>query len=834
MAVWESADGDDAAGITGRLRQRGLSGVDEGEVSSVLEELARRDLVADRPHGGTPASVLHVARLGFDDPAQGSADFLLWALAVHAAVVPTDDIDTADVVVAHVRNGLEPSLDRLPGDSIGIAVTPGESPLQGAWDAVVHTGAGASADAIRVPPWTPLLYWWPGSDEPLSLRMLRQRRDVPGTARRAGWALYAHPGAPLDPALSARLHEIFGPPVDPDITADVAGLSKVVKGLQFVVSTGSGPDSLRVLLLAWLGGAVPVYCGPAAAVADLNPNAVVAAKQYAHPAHVADYLDWLLANDPAADVIRDEPLFYNNTPPKYARTETLGNRLWRLLAGEPDSGDIPVSGEPQRRATLTIGMATADDYDGVYFSIQALRLYHPDAIARCEFLILDNNPDGPCGEALRSLCDQVPACRYLPVTDQRGTAVRDRIFRAARTEYVLCLDCHVMLVPGALDRLLAYFEAHPDTRDLIQGPLLFDGLTSTASQFREEWRAGMYGVWDHDPSPPLADAEPFEIRLQGLGLFASRRDAWPGFNPDFRGFGGEEGYIHEKYRQRGHRTLCLPGLQWLHRFGRPRGVSYRIQWEDRIRNYLVGWRELGLDTTPVRDHFAAHVGPDIVWRVEQGLKIEASHPFWAFDAVFCINLDAHGHRWQAMQKRFRKLGAEERVRRFPGIETADNHHIGCMLSHRAILELARDSGWQSVLVFEDDVLFRNGALFYLQRSIAELGAVDWKVFYPGYMDWSRRSRGIPGREHLLDGRGVTTAHAVAYHRSMFDELLADLPSTIEECRNRIEAGDALDKWVIDQYLATLYDGIYLAEPAVATQMNLRPYLPPDERDDYPP
>ncbi len=832
MAVWESADGDDVAGIAVRLRQRGLAGVDEREIKSVLEALARRDLVADRARGGTPASVLHVACLGFDDPALGTPDFMLWALAVHAAVVPTTDIDIADVVVAHVRDGSEPPLDRIPEDSIRIAVTPGDARLPGAWDAVVRTGADAPVDALRVPPWAPLLHWWPGSDEPLSLRMLRQRRSVSGATRRAGWALYAHPGAPLDPALTARLHEIFGPPVEPNLAADFAGASKVAKDLQFVVSTGSGPDSLRILLLAWLGGAVPVFCGPAAAIADLNPNAVVAAEQYAHPAHVADYLDWLMAHDRAALVVREEPLFYNNTPPTYARTETLGNRLWQELAGQPESGDDRLSGEPQRQSLLTVGMATADDYDGVYFSIQALRLYHSEAVALCEFLVLDNNPDGPCGEALRSLCDQVPSCRYLPVTDQHGTAVRDRIFRAARTEYVLCLDCHVMLVPGALDRLLAYFQAHPDTRDLIQGPLVFDGLASTASQFREEWRAGMYGVWEHDPAPPDADAEPFEIRLQGLGLFASRRDAWPGFNPDFRGFGGEEGYIHEKYRQRGQRTLCLPGLQWLHRFGRPGGVPYRIQWEDRIRNYLIGWRELGLDTAPVRDHFAAHVGPEIVWRVEQGLKIEASHPFWAFDAVFCINLDAHGHRWQAMQKRFRKLGVEDRVRRFPGIATADNHHIGCMLSHRAILELARDSGWRSVLVFEDDVLFRNGALFYLERSIAELRTVDWRVFYPGYVDWSRRPRGIPGREHLLDGRGVTTTHAVAYHCSVFDELLTNLPATIEECRNRIEAGDPPDKWVIDRYLATLEDGIYLAHPAAATQMNLRPYLPPEERDDY--
>ena len=45
--------------------------------------------------------------------------------------------------------------------------------------------------------------------------------------------------------------------------------------------------------------------------------------------------------------------------------------------------------------------------------------------------------------------------------------------------------------------------------------------------------------------------------------------AWPGFPAAFRGFGGEEAYIHEKFRRAGGRRLCLPWLRWMHRFGRP-------------------------------------------------------------------------------------------------------------------------------------------------------------------------------------------------------------------------------------------------------------------------
>ena len=51
-------------------------------------------------------------------------------------------------------------------------------------------------------------------------------------------------------------------------------------------------------------------------------------------------------------------------------------------------------------------------------------------------------------------------------------------------------------------------------------------------------------------APRMQNAAPFEMGMQGLGVFACRKAAWPGFNPRFSGFGGEEGYIHEKIRRK--------------------------------------------------------------------------------------------------------------------------------------------------------------------------------------------------------------------------------------------------------------------------------------------
>lgn len=281
--------------------------------------------------------------------------------------------------------------------------------------------------------------------------------------------------------------------------------------------------------------------------------------------------------------------------------------------GRPTSASTRSYPAPERSTRqfspfMTIGMATYDDYDGVYFSLQAIRFYHPEILEAVEFVVIDNHPNGPCGAAIKDLEKHVPNLRYIPAADVTGTAVRDRVFSEAGGEFVLCMDCHVLFAPGSLAKLIDYFRMVPSSIDLIQGPLIYDDLATISTHWSEGWRAGMFGHWEKDDAGLDPDGLPFAIPLQGLGVFACRRQAWPGFNPAFRGFGGEEGYIHERFRQAGGRALCLPSLRWLHRFGRPMGTHYPNKWEDRIRNYLIGFDEIGWDTAEMQEHFREQLG----------------------------------------------------------------------------------------------------------------------------------------------------------------------------------------------------------------------------------
>jgi hypothetical protein len=83
-------------------------------------------------------------------------------------------------------------------------------------------------------------------------------------------------------------------------------------------------------------------------------------------------------------------------------------------------------------------------------------------------------------------------------------------------------------------------------------------MQNISTHFDPVWRDSMYGVW-------ATDKEGFGNKRDHL-IYPCREweflDARPTIglkiNKNFRGFGGEEGYIHEKFRQNGRKRQCVP------------------------------------------------------------------------------------------------------------------------------------------------------------------------------------------------------------------------------------------------------------------------------------
>jgi hypothetical protein len=409
-------------------------------------------------------------------------------------------------------------------------------------------------------------------------------------------------------------------------------------------------------------------------------------------------------------------------------------------------------------------MATHGDYDGVWFTIQAIRMYHREALDDLSFVVIDNDPEGPTSTALREIGNWVPRYQYVSFGGYSATAVRDLVFREADADVVCCVDSHVLLAPGALQALRDWFDAHPDSIDLLQGPMLHDNLEvgRAVTHLEPTWGAGMYGQWARDARLEDPDCEPFEIAMHGLGVFACRRSAWPGLNARLRGFGAEEGYLHELFRRRGGRVLCHPRLGWAHRFSRPLGISYPNRWEDRIRNYLVAWGELGWDAAPIEAHFLELLSSQFdVRALLATVREQVEHPLSAFDAVFCLagvgGCDAHAH----------PLGIAWRVERRAPDEALEGERRRLAGWHDA-LAAAIARGYRHVLLLD-----RGSG----PQTMADVDSQAWE------RPWDLCLLALANPPEMQAPHGFTTAGglamaglAVGVHARAFGRILADLGS----------------------------------------------------------
>ncbi len=437
-------------------------------------------------------------------------------------------------------------------------------------------------------------------------------------------------------------------------------------------------------------------------------------------------------------------------------------------ASTTQSFPIPAPTPKKENRKLTIGMATYDDFDGVYFSVQALRMYHPEVTEETEIIVVDNHPAGAASKPLKNL-EQIPGYRYIPFHRFNSTAVRDLIFREANADFVLCMDSHVLIQPGALAKLLDYYDQHPQTEDLLHGPMFSESLNSVLTHFKPTWGAGMYGQWGSDERGKDAENEPFEIQMQGLGLFTCRKAAWPGFNPRFLGFGGEEGYIHEKIRQQGGKVFCIPFLRWLHRFARPTGVQYPLNWKDRIRNYYIGFTELGLDTEPVDTHFSEHLGKDSFAVIKDKIMSELNNPFTYFDAIYLVSTDSQAEIERDLKQQLEAVGIINRIRRISSTEISENNDIDRIQLHHKVIEEATLFDLENVLIVETDV--DKDSISTMADNIETLKKNDWTVFYPGL------EQAITASPIDLDSfaHNPLPANIIAYHSRAFRTLLECLP-----------------------------------------------------------
>ena len=211
---------------------------------------------------------------------------------------------------------------------------------------------------------------------------------------------------------------------------------------------------------------------------------------------------------------------------------------------------------------LTIGSATYDDFEGVYFTYMSIQLACIDRLDELDLVIIDNNPESAEGKATADFCSKAKI-RYFAEPIPRSTAIRDRIFRVAEAPFCVSIDPHVLFEPATIPRLIEFAQNEGlETANLFQGAMLYDYLDpegDVSTHFEPVWRENMYGIWGCDKRAKDKEAKPFEIPMKVLVSLLAERTLGRVSRLFFKGLGEKRGIYMKNLDKQGIAPCCSLG-----------------------------------------------------------------------------------------------------------------------------------------------------------------------------------------------------------------------------------------------------------------------------------
>lgn len=179
-----------------------------------------------------------------------------------------------------------------------------------------------------------------------------------------------------------------------------------------------------------------------------------------------------------------------------------------------------------------------------------------------------------------------------------------------------------------------------------------------------------------------------------------------------------------------------------------------------------------------------------------------------FDAAFVINVDGHTERWQRVSAELSRIGIE--CERFSAIvpdsrsAMLDATEIGCSLSHCAVVKIAKRRGYNTILILEDDVVFRPDFSSSWLSIVNDLAKIPFDLFY--FYDWERVEQ-CSMKSKLVRTDGTLCTHAYAISKCFYDRFLTEVlaqidTSIIDQTLLKIKA----EKWAVTPNLAGQAEG----------------------------
>lgn len=186
------------------------------------------------------------------------------------------------------------------------------------------------------------------------------------------------------------------------------------------------------------------------------------------------------------------------------------------------------------------------------------------------------------------------------------------------------------------------------------------------------------------------------------------------------------------------------------------------------------------------------------------------NPFDHFEEIYCINLDTRTDRWEHAQEEFKKVGIQDRVKRFSAIRHSDGR-LGVILSNLAIIKDVKKRNIKNVLIFEDDFEFIvDNPLEVLETSLKQTEGIKWHLFYLGA---NTHQKLLKFKPNLIALKNSYAAHSIAYSELAYDSFIRKY----DGMKSIKKQGDILDVFQAKYYQEKHI--CLMTYPMMSTQMN---------------
>jgi len=161
------------------------------------------------------------------------------------------------------------------------------------------------------------------------------------------------------------------------------------------------------------------------------------------------------------------------------------------------------------------------------------------------------------------------------------------------------------------------------------------------------------------------------------------------------------------------------------------------------------------------------------------------------DRIFIINIDSRKDKYQKIVSELEKYNINN-YERFSAIVPTSYEHpqvralynsscygrgvVGCKLSHIAVIQIAKDRGYKSILILEDDAMF-NPSFATLSSLVMEQSMdINWKMLYLGA---NHDKPGVDVSTLLKRCYGAFTTSSYIIRSEIFDNVINSINIPVE-------------------------------------------------------